>query len=69
MHVFAGTRCPELNKIVYLDNRRYLPTESSLRKEKDGFPMKNEELKPPPAKRTFSAIHNHRLAFQNSLTR
>ena len=68
VYIFIGTYCGELHKMVYLDNRRYLPNDSTLRKEKHTFPSKNEETLPPPPKRSFRLMHDHQHAFQNSYT-
>ena len=51
LHVL-GTYTSDL-KMVYLQNRRYLPPTSSLIKRKHGFPSQETEPESPPAKRKF----------------
>ena len=53
--IFIGTYCSELHKVVYLQNRRYLPPVSSLRHE-EGFPQQSIEMNPPPTKRQYSKM-------------
>ena len=49
--LILGTYSSDL-KMVYLQNRRYLPPTSSLRC-KHGFPSQENEHESPPAKRKF----------------
>ena len=52
--IFTGTYCSELHKMVYLNNRRYLPSTSPLIQEK-GFYYR-VKMQPPPSKRNYSMI-------------
>jgi len=42
--------------MLYLQNRRYLPSDSTLRKEWKGYIKEKPELKLPPAKRNFKKV-------------
>lgn len=53
--------------MVYLQNRRYLPIDSPLRREKRGFPVQETELLEPPAKRAYSSVRDHQVAFEHAL--
>ena len=57
--MYVGTYCNELHKMVYLENRRYLPKESSLRAQSKGFPSEDKELRSPPAKRRYTDIRQY----------
>ena len=50
-----GTYSHDLHKMIYLQNRRYLPLNSKLRQQK-GLPSKKAELEPPPKKRKFDEV-------------
>ena len=50
----AGTYVPELHKMVYLQNRRFLPEgDKELRHDKTNFPVKAPEVDEAPLKRRF----------------
>ena len=50
----AGTYVPELHKMVYLQNRRFLSeSEKELRHDKTNFPVKAPEVNEAPLKRRF----------------
>lgn len=57
--LYVGTYCSELHKMVYLENRRYLPKESTLRAQSGGFPSEDKELRSPPAKRRYTDIRQY----------
>ena len=61
--MYVGTHCSDLQKMLYLENRSYLPEESSLRQQKRGFPTKQKEFLLPPAKRTVESIKEYQNAF------
>ena len=61
-----GTYNKDLQKVVYLDNRRYLPIDSSLRNETVEFPSKQEELSIAPPKRNFDSIKIYHKAVDNA---
>ena len=65
----AGTYCCDLHKMIYFENRRYLPPDSSLRKQKRGFPTQNWELQPPPAKKSFDVVKQCHYAFDETAQR
>ena len=49
--------------MLYLQNRRYLPMDSTLRKQTKGYPIKGEEPRLPPAERNYSNLQKyHELA-------
>ena len=54
--------------MVYLQNRRYLPKQSPLRKQKR-FPTQKSEIQEPPAKRAYSFIRDHHQAVVNASER
>lgn len=63
----TGTYCSDLHKMVYLQNRRYLPIDSPLRREKRGFPVRDTELLGPPVKRAYNCVRDHQVAFEHAL--
>ena len=65
----AGTYCSDLHKMIYLENRRYLHSDSSLRKQKRGFPTQIQELQPPPAKKSFEIVKQCHYAFDETAQR
>lgn len=64
--MYVGTYCSDLHKMVYLENRTYLPAESSLRQQKKGFPSKENEFQPPPLKRSFELMKKYHEAFDEA---
>ena len=48
--------------MAYLQNRRYLPSTSSLRKCKRGFPSQEPDHESPPAKRKFVDLTDYHKA-------
>ena len=57
----------ELHKMIYLNNRRYLPSTSPLRQEK-GFPLQRVEMQPPPSKRNYSMMKSFHNAVDKAST-
>ena len=45
--------------MVYLENRRYLPKESTLRAQSGGFPSEDKKLRSPPAKKRYTDIRQY----------
>ena len=43
----------------YLEDTRYLPKESTLWPQSDGFPSEDKELLSPPAKRRYTDIRQY----------
>ena len=66
IELYIGTYNSELEKIVYLDNRRYLPEDSSLRMLTEEFPSKKKELRSAPPKRNFNNMINYHKAADNA---
>lgn len=54
-----------LDKVVYLQNRRFLPEEHSLRKAKKNFPGEKSCQQPPPSKLTNEDIQFDSIAYEN----
>ena len=54
----AGVRNEQLHKVVYLENRRYLPTTSLLRLDVDLFPSKCQELRSPHKLRSYETVRS-----------
>lgn len=51
-----------------LQNRRYLPIESTLRKQTEGYLIKGKELRSPPAKESYKKLQKyHELADEVSM--
>jgi len=48
-----GQYCQHLKKVVYPGNRRFLPTDHSLRKDSQNFPEHLEETRERPPQRSF----------------
>jgi hypothetical protein len=69
LNVSLGTYSSDLKKMVYLQNRRYLPPTSSLRKRKRGFPSQEAELESPPAKRKFVDLTEYHNAVDMATNR
>ena len=65
----AGTYSSDLHKMIYLQNRQFLPADSTLRKQSDGFPTNMEDNKPPPAKKKFSELKKKHRAHDNEVLR
>ena len=54
--------------MIYLDNRCFLPSESSLRKDTSRFPIKAEELRPPPPTKNYSDMKAYHQAYEKTGT-
>ena len=67
MHV--GTYSTDLHKMVYLQNRRYLPADSELRQDKKNFPSKHPEMRDPPSKRVYESLKDVHLAYDAAPTK
>ena len=64
--MYAGTYIKSLSKMVYLENRRFLPLTSSLRSDKKNFPCKSQENCPKPSPRTFAEVKSNHEAYDNA---
>ena len=63
---FLGTRSATLDKMLYLQNRRYLPADSALRKDNNNFPEKRTESRNPPLKRDLEKVKAYHLAYSKA---
>ena len=65
MHIvqFEGTYSHELHKIVYLQNRRYLESDNSLRYDKRNFPTKAVEFRCAPSHRNYETLKSMHKAY------
>lgn len=68
-HYPVGTYCSDLHKMLYLENRKFLPHDCTLRTESHGFPNNSEESNPPPTKKRFCDIKKLHRAYENELLR
>lgn len=55
--------------MVYLENRRFLPADSELRKEKAAFPTNSDELQPPPKLKVFEEQKKFHHVYEKVTTR
>ena len=67
--ILTGTYNSDLHKMVYLQNRRFLPEQSLLRHQKRGFPSEEKELQLPPAKRSYDEVRKQHYATEKALER
>ena len=51
-----------LDKVVYLENRRFLPEDHELRRQSNDFPDKEVERRPPPEQLSNSDIKWNSIA-------
>lgn len=66
MLLYVGTYIKELHKMVYLQNRRYLPEcEKQLRCDKTSFPDKAQEVRAAPPKRDYTISSETRRCFDS----
>ena len=65
----SGERSEQLQKVVYLQNRRFLPETSGLRRDQHNFPHKREEHNPPPSKKNSSEMRDYHKAVDNAKKR
>ena len=66
---FLGTYVQDLHKMVYLQNRRFLPEESELRLDSDNFPDKSPELNRPPSTRSYDTLKDIHMAYDATKTK
>ena len=55
-----------LSKMVYLDNRKFLPEDSPLRKDARNFPSKSKELLSAPQSRKYAELRDNHVAHDNA---
>ena len=60
--LILGTYSSDL-KMVYLQNRRYLPPTSSLRKRKHGFPSQTEPESSPAKRKVVDLTEYHNAVY------
>ena len=63
--LLQGQRIEELHKMVYLDNRRYLPKGHKLRIDKSGFYTKEVEEQNQPLKKVYQDLRPYHTAYDN----
>ena len=56
----------DLSKMVYLQNRRFLPEDRVLRRQTFFFPSKQQEKRKAPPKKTWAESSQFQAAFDNS---
>ena len=64
--IHVGTYNKELTKMVYLQNRRFLPLTSPIREEIQNFPSHGTENRVCPGKRTYSEIRQLHEAYSQA---
>lgn len=64
-----GTYCSELHKMVYLQNRRFLPTDSVLRSDTKQFPSKTCEIRDAPPTRDLQTVKDCHRAYDLAPTK
>ena len=52
----SGTHNPYLQKMIYIDNRRFLPCDSPLRRDVENFPEKQCDYHFPPSQATIQCF-------------
>lgn len=62
----AGEYVSALDKVVYMNNRRFLPLAHSLRKASKKFPNAKAEKLPPPDTLTQEEVIVNSLAYENA---
>ena len=55
--------------MVYLQNRRFLPANSPLRKDDEHFPDKSCEKRSPPLKRIYSTMQPYHHAYDHAVNK
>ena len=63
---FSGTHIAALDKVVYLNNRCFLPPTHPLRKAKETFPSRKAEHRPPPERLTQEEVFVNSLAYEKA---
>ena len=64
-----GTHVAALDKVVYLQNRRFLPVRHPLRKGKKYFPSGNAEHRLAPNKLTQEEVMINNVAYEKAKNR
>ena len=59
----VGTYCSELHKMVYLQNRKFLPEECALRQDEINFPTEAPETCQAPAKKVYETVKDAHKAY------
>lgn len=69
-HMFSlssGTHNPYLQKMIYIDNRHFLPRDSPLRRDVENFPEKQCDYHfPLPPKRQYSVLEVYHHAHDHA---
>ena len=66
IQLYIGTYSRALNKMVYIESRRFLLVSSSLRRDKRNFHSKLKEFHPLPKPRTYDEIKDNHVAYDNA---
>ena len=64
MYCFTGTFSKDLNKMIYLQNRRYLQCNDDLRSDTVDFPERSVESHGPPSIRNYSEMKSLHEAYE-----
>lgn len=62
----SGTHNAVLDKVVYLNNRCFLPPTHPMRKAKKTFPSRKAEHRPPPERLTQEEVMVNSLAYEKA---
>ena len=65
----AGNYNKQMHKMIYLENRRFLPATSSLRQDKKNFPTKAVERRPPPMTKVYKQMKGFHSSYDNAKNR
>lgn len=55
-----------MHKMIYLENRRYLPATSSLRQDAVNYPSKAIEKRPPPKLKSYEEMKAFHCSYENA---
>ena len=61
-----GEYSHEMKKMIYMENRRFLPLSHPLRKQTDGFPSRSTEERPPPEAKNMCDMLSYHQAYENA---
>lgn len=65
-YIFTGCKNNCLDKVVYLGNRKFLPTDHQLRYDKEHFPLKAVESEQPPQLKQYDDLLWNHLAYEGA---
>ena len=61
-----GVRNDQLHKVIYLENRRFLPDTYELCQDSVSFPSKAIEVRPPPQLRSYDTVCSIHKAYDKA---